>query len=438
MTTEQASIYHKRRHAASTTDEYLFHQLVPYLGNKRRLLHLILDALAHTGTLNFGQELKKKNKKPAPIFVDLFAGSGVVSRLARQHGYRVIANDWEPYSYALNHAILSCIEEPEFRHLGGYQSAIDMLNHLPEVKGWVTHNLCPRDDDVYDPQRDRLFFKRRNGMRLDAMRQQIATWQAQGVINPVEMSALLAPLLYSASFVSNTSGVFKSFHHGWGGKTKTALERIDSLLWLSPSKFCNVGNHQQSAAEMWCVDAQHLVNQMTNFEVDIAYLDPPYNQHAYSSNYHVLNALTLWDQVDLPPPDTKGFKSGIDRAWRKQRPSPYNSAKHATEAYQKLLSTINARYILTSYSTDGNISPKDLLEANLERGRVTLISQDVPRYRVSKQRQSDRARVLEFIVITDTHAKSAPPIRQLLGQLYHDAELGGVDTTGPSTQLDLW
>lgn len=134
MTTEQASIYHKRRHAASTTDEYLFHQLVPYLGNKRRLLHLILDALAHTGTLNFGQELKKKNKKPAPIFVDLFAGSGVVSRLARQHGYRVIANDWEPYSYALNHAILSCIEEPEFRHLGGYQSAIDMLNHLPEVK----------------------------------------------------------------------------------------------------------------------------------------------------------------------------------------------------------------------------------------------------------------------------------------------------------------
>ena len=70
---------------------------------------------------------------------------------------------------------------------------------------------------------------------------------------------------------------------------------------------------------MWCVDAQHLANQMSGFEVDVAYLDPPYNQHAYSSNYHVLNALTLWDQVDLPPPDTKGYKSGIDRAWRKER-----------------------------------------------------------------------------------------------------------------------
>jgi adenine-specific DNA-methyltransferase len=46
-------------------------------------------------------------------------------------------------------------------------------------------------------------------------------------------------------------------------------------------------------AEMWCVDAQHLANQMSGFEVDVAYLDPPYNQHAYSSNYHVLKLANL-------------------------------------------------------------------------------------------------------------------------------------------------
>ena len=62
------------------------------------------------------------------------------------------------------------------------------------------------------------------------------------------MSALLAPLLYSASFVSNTSGVFKSFHHGWGGKTQTALERIESLLWLTPSRFCETGEAKRPAA----------------------------------------------------------------------------------------------------------------------------------------------------------------------------------------------
>ena len=268
----ESTVYHKRRHAARTTDEYLFHQLVPYLGNKRRLLHLILEALESTGTL-------KRSDGRAPIFADFFAGSGVVSRLARQNGYRVIANDWEPYSHALNHAVLACTEAPAFKELGGYQKAIDYLNRLPEVKGWVTHNLCPRNDEIYDPARDRLFFKRRNGMRIDAIRQQIAAWQAQGAIDDVEMSALLAPLLYSASFVSNTSGVFKSFHHGWGGKTQTALERIESLLWLTPSRFCESDQKKGMAAEMWCVDAQHLANQMSGFEVDVAYLDPPYNQH---------------------------------------------------------------------------------------------------------------------------------------------------------------
>lgn len=429
---QENSVYHKRRHSARTTDEYLFHQLVPYLGNKRRLLHLILEALELTGTINH------RRRKNPPIFVDFFAGSGVVSRFAREKGYRVIANDWEPYSQALNYAILACSQEPEFAQLGGYKQAIATLNHLPEVKGWVTHNLCPRNDDEYDPSRDRLFFKRRNGMRIDAIRQQIATWQWQGVINDVETSALLAPLLYAASFVSNTSGVFKSFHQGWGGRTKTALERIESKLWLEPSIFCPNGDPKRLSAEMWCMDAQQLAEQMQGFEVDVAYLDPPYNQHAYSSNYHVLNALTLWDQIDLPPPDTKGYKSGIDRAWRKERPSAYNSSKHAKEAYEALLQTINARYIITSYSTDGNISAQDVLEANLKRGFVQLLTQDVPRYRVSKQRQSERAKVVEFIVVTDTKAKSGPPIRQLLGQLFHYAELNGVDTTGPSTQLELW
>lgn len=409
--------YHKRKHAARTTDDYLFHQLVPYLGNKRRLLPLVLSALQQTGTLVY-------QAKP-PIFLDLFAGSGVVSRLARQRGYSVIANDWEPYSFALCDAVLSCLRAPPFVALGGYQQALHRLNHLPPVEGWVTQHFCPRHDDHYDPLHDRLFFKRHNGMRLDAIRQQIARWQYDGLIDSVEMSALLSPLLYSASFVSNTSGVFKSFHQGWGGKTATALDRIESTLWLSPSLF----HASPALGEMWCVDAAHLAAQLADVEVDVAYLDPPYNQHGYGSNYHVLNALTLWQQSDLPPPYVPRHKSGIDRTWRDERTSAYNSSKRATAAYQQLIGRLNARFILTSYSTDGNIALNDLLRANLARGRVTLVTQDVPRYRVSRQRQSTRARTLEFIVVTDTHASAAgASADRLLEQLRFFAELGGVET----------
>jgi adenine-specific DNA-methyltransferase len=413
-----APLYHKRRHAARTTDDYLFHQLVPYLGNKRRLLPLILSALAQTQTLRHGSQ-----RRP-PIFLDLFAGSGVVARLARHQGYQVVANDWEPYSFALAHAVLGCQQAPAFTELGGYEAALRTLNVLAPVDGWVTQTFCPKNDEHYDPIHDRLFFKRQNGMRLDAMRGQIADWQCAGLIGSIEMSALLAPLLYAASFVSNTSGVFKSFHQGWGGRTGTALDRIESLLWLTPSVF----HASPIQGEMWCVDAAYLSQQLSGVEVDVAYLDPPYNQHAYGSNYHVLNALTLWNCPQMPPPSQAGYKGGIDRSWRHERPSSYNSARRATDAYQSLIDGLNARYILTSYSTDGNIALTDLLCANIARGRVTLVTQDVPRYRVSRQRQSSRARTLEFIVVTDTHAPCGPSVDLLLEQLRHFAELGGVET----------
>lgn len=429
--TSDALLYHKRRHAARTTEDYVFHQLVPYLGNKRRLLPLILSALAQTTPLK--RAGGSSSAVAAPLFVDLFAGSGVVSRLARQLGYQVIANDWEPYSFALSDAVIGCQKAPEFAALGGYEAALNSLNQLEPVDGWLTQTFCPRDDTRYDLARDRLFFKRHNGMRLDAMRDQIARWQYDGLISSMEMSALLAPLLYSASFVSNTSGLFKSFHQGWGGKTATALDRIDSVLWLTPSVF----HASPIPAEMHCVDAallaERLAAQQAEQPVDVVYLDPPYNQHAYASNYHILNALTLWNKPYTPAPMHAGYKSGIDRAWRTERPSAYNSSKKASVAYQQLIQTVQARCILTSYSTDGNIDLPTLLAANLARGQVSLVTQDVPRYRVSRQRQSDRARTLEFIVVTHTERRSNQTVEQLIDQLWHFAELGGVAREGVSS-----
>ena len=56
-------------------------------------------------------------------------------------------------------------------------------------------------------------------MRIDAIRQQIATWQAQGAIDDVEMSAI-APLLYSASFVSLIPVAYSKFPSWLGGGPK--------------------------------------------------------------------------------------------------------------------------------------------------------------------------------------------------------------------------
>ena len=73
----------------------------------------------------------------------------------------------------------------------------------------MTTHLCPADDAAPDPDTERLFFTRANGMRIDAMRAEIAWWEARGWVTEDEKAVLLASLLYAVSYVSNTSGVFK-------------------------------------------------------------------------------------------------------------------------------------------------------------------------------------------------------------------------------------
>ena len=138
----------------------------------------------------------------------------------------------------------------------------------------------------------------------------------------------------------------------------------------------------------------------------------------------------IWIIVFQPFCDTR-VQRKIDSYWCMR--GAYNSSKKASVAYQQLIATLNARFILTSYSTDGNIDLPTLLAANLARGQVSLVTQDVPRYRVSRQRQSDRARTLEFIVVTNTTRRSTQTVDELISQLWHFAELGGVAREGVSS-----
>ncbi len=402
--------YDRSRHAAVRTTEYLFNQLIPYIGNKRKLLPLIYRAVQQTAA------------SAGASFVDFFAGSGVVSRWAKMAGYRVIANDWEPYATAINQCYVACNGPLAFEALGGYTSAIEQLNGLPPKIGWVTEHLCPLDDADLDIGRDRMFYMRKNGMRIDAIREQITAWQDGGQIGERETACLLAPLLYQACYTSNTSGVFKGFHNGWGGQTGTALYRIAGDLRLSPPVFWDNGLENRVERE----DAERLARRLAEEEIDIAYLDPPYNQHPYGSNYHVLNSIALWDKPALSRQITPGSKAAIRTDWRSERRSAYNYRDEASGAYERLLDAIRARYILTSYSTDGMIPLESLLESNVRRGHVSLVMQGYKRYRVSSQRFSKKPMNVEFVLVLDTHRDRQTSAAELRRQIVrHEADVLG-------------
>lgn len=379
--------YQPTHHRARTTDEYVFHQLIPYLGNKRHLLPLIGEAIAATGV------------EPArATFVDAFTGSGVVARFAKQLGFAVAANDWEPYARVLATAAIAADAPPELPKLGGYANAIATLNALPGVDGWVARTLCPTDDAAPDRQRERLFYRRATGRRLDAIRDQIAQWQADGSCDDAAACCLLAPLLYQASWLANTSGVFKGFHNGWGGKNGTALHRILADLHLQPARFLANGR----AHHVLAVDAANLMPQLP-VRADVVYLDPPYNQHPYASNYHVLNSLVQWDQPELPPPTQRGARAGIRTDWQ-QRRSVWNRRGGAAQEFASLLASIAAPHVLISYSTDGTIPLEQLLATAGAHGAITVHAQSYKRYRTSPTRPSPRARNVEFVLRLDRTA----------------------------------
>jgi len=332
-------------------------------------------------------------------FYDAFSGSGVVARLAKSLGFRVIANDWEPYSFYLNFCSVACNRAPAFSALGGLENVIHHLNCLPPVAGYIAAHYCPSDDERYDPATERMFYTQENGRRIDAIRERIAEWKSSGAIDDREEAVLLAPLIYQASYCSNTSGVFKGFHRGWGGATKTAWYRIRSKLTLRVPVLWDNGCENVVLRE----DANSLLDSV---EADIAYLDPPYNQHQYGSNYHLLNTVALWDK----PPVSVGFnhgddgngKSAIRMDWRTERRSLYCYRRSASHAFRELVAGTKARFILVSYSTDGIIPLDDLLETLSDRGELSVVTQRYKRYRVSSQRPSSRSHNIEFVAIVNT------------------------------------
>ena len=409
----EVTLHHLRKTAARDTEEYVFSQLIPYIGNKRKLLDLIHQAIKLTNIED-------------GTFVDLFSGSTVVSRFAKKLGFRVLSNDWEPYSEQIAMGTVVLNEIPKFENFGGSKEVFEILNNAIPVEDYVTKHLCPTDDQNLNHEKDRLFFMRKNGMKIDAMRELISKWNEEEKITEMEFSYLMASFMYSVSYVSNTSGLFKGFHRGWGGSNGTAQYRICSDIILRPPLLFNNGKENISTRE----DAGILVKKLPGILgdiPDIIYLDPPYNQHPYGSNYHVLNSITLWDKPNFPEKITRGTKSAIRLDWRTERKSAYNSRLKAVQEFKTLIEDISSKFILTSYSTEGNIPLEEMMKILGAKGSLNVVKREYVRYRVSPTRLSSKPRNIEFVVITNTSDK--PESKHNIDKIINDIRL--VDSNIP-------
>lgn len=307
--------------------------MIKYLGSKRLLIPHILAAV--------------RSFPEAVSVLDLFSGTSRVGHALKRAGYRVVANDY----LAFAHAIATCyVQADREDRLADAAMLIDELNAVPDERcepGWFTDAYCVQS----------RFFHPRAGARIETLRERIAAKD----LEPELEAVLLTALLEAADRVDCTAAVQMAYLKEYPPRAFNRVElRLPDLL-------------PRPAAGKCAAHGLDALEAARRLEADVAYLDPPYNQHSYLGNYHIWETLVRWDRPEL-------FGRARKRADVRTRKSPFNSRVRCAAALEELLAAVRAPVLIVSFSDEGYISPERLEEMLAARGRVSRVAVDFKRY----------------------------------------------------------
>ena len=359
--------------------KYLSEQLITYLGNKRALLRQISKAVMY---------VKKKTGKEHLRVFDAFSGSGVVSRFLKAHASSIVSNDFEDYAAVIARCYLRNRSSVNFTALSEIVEELNArVTDEPFSKGFIETLYAPKDESEITKD-DRVFYTPTNARRLDNYRRMI-----DGTPSDFR-DLLLGPLLSAASIHSNTAGVFKGFYKDrttgvgqYGGTGLDALKRIKGKITLEMPVLSKFECDYQVLQD----DTNKVASQIKGF--DLAYIDPPYNQHPYGSNYFMLNLL-----VHYKRPDKISRVSGIPSDWKR---SGYNVRAKSLPLLTKLLHNIDTRFLLISFNNEGFINP-DEMRVMLQRiGAVDEFSVRYNTFRGSRNLRNRTIHVTEQMFLVE-------------------------------------
>ena len=303
--------------------------MIKYLGSKRRLVpHLVSLISALPG---------------ARTVLDLFTGTTRVAQGLKAAGFEVTANDLASYSAVLAEAYVATdaqgVNRPRMA------AFISELAALPGVHGYVTRTFCE----------EARYFQPANGMRIDAIRAGIETLD----VTPSERAILMTALLLAADRVDSTTGLQMAYLKQWSTRSAKSLElRLPELL---PGK-----GHALHLEARACV--------LRPERYDVAYLDPPYNQHSYYSNYHIWETLVRGDT-----PSAYGIARKREDC--RTSKSAFNVRKAAWEAIRDVVLHVKARHVVLSFSNEGFFTDEAISGLLAERfSEVALVRMDSARY----------------------------------------------------------
>ena len=256
--------------------------------------------------------------------LDLFTGTTRVAQEFKRQGAHVTAVDTARYAEVFAQTYVALDGETADRP--ALDEALRDLASRPDVDGYATDTFCRRS----------RFFQPHNGKRIDAIRAAIEDDYRDSWLYPV----LLTSLIEAADRVDSTTGVQMAYVKQWAPRSFQPLElRVPELV---------VG-----AGVAVRADACDAVRTLGHF--DIAYLDPPYNQHRYFTNYHVWETLVAWDA-----PEHYGVACKRIDSRDASTKSVFNERRGMPDALAQVIRDVDADLVVVSYNDEAWVTADEL------------------------------------------------------------------------------
>lgn len=327
---------------------------IEFLGNKAQLGDFISSNIL-------------RYTKDCDTCFDLFSGSGSVSALFKEMGFRVYANDFLYFTAMITKAILLNNTAPSFEGLdidfgsenneSRYKTVLNYLNNLCGEKGFIYTHYSPASincDGV-----ERMYFTVENAKKIDAIRGQIEKWDS--FLKENEKALLISDLLSAVSSVSNNAGTYGCYMKHWKKKA------IQPLV-LVPTRFVQGKNSDEK--DITCSNAEEIID---NIRVDIIYADPPYTKRQYSAYYHILETIACYDS-----PSISG-STGL-RNW-KEKSSDFCYKRKAIKALEGIVQRAKCKYFVLSYNNEGQMTNDEILNCLKQKGDVVVREQKYKKYK---------------------------------------------------------
>ena len=310
--------------------------MIKYLGSKRRLVPVLAELARRAGPRHATRARRQRA-------LDLFTGTTRVAQAFKADGAEVTAVDATRCAAALARCYVATDRDDV--DMAELEDAVAALNAVPGEPGYVTDTFCLRS----------RFFQPENGARIDAVRHAIARDHAGTPLEPV----LLTSLLEAADRVDSTTGVQMAYVKQWSERSFRPLTLRAPALLRGPGRAVRA-------------DACVVAGSLGTF--DVAYLDPPYNQHRYDANYHIWETIVAWDA-----PDHYGV--ACKRAdLRQGGRSVFNSRRTMPGALAQVVRDVPADVLVLSYNDESWIELDDLVEMCRARGHVEVLAFASARY----------------------------------------------------------